>query len=498
MKAADLIAIVPELILVVAACVILLVEPFLKPGKPGESTDRTAIVAIALAGLIGSLVFSLALVGQDRQAFAGMVVLNDWAVFFKALFAIGAALTVLMSSSYLEAHHRNLGEFYALLLFAVIGMDLMAAARDFILFYVALELMAVSSYLLAALFRNRARSNESALKYFLTGSFASAILLYGISLVYGLTGSTAYWTAGQALAGVGASGPGGSRVGVTLAVFLVAIGLAFKVSAAPFHMWTPDVYQGAPTPVAAFFSVGPKAAAFSVMMAAFIVAFPGSVEEWGILFVVLSIATMLVGNIYALVQTNVKRMLAYSSIAHAGYLLTGIGAMGWSGNSYPGKGVMLYLVAYTFMNLGAFGILAYLKAQMPGKFDYSLKQFAGLGRRSPWAAVLLSLFLLSLTGIPGTAGFIGKFYVFSGVVWADLWWLAVIGVILSAVSAYYYLRVIIYMFFREPEEDYAVREPISGGMAASLAVSAIATVIIGVVPAWLWDAVARAFQTLFG
>jgi NADH-quinone oxidoreductase subunit N len=460
--------------------------------------DKTAVIAIALVGLVGSLVTALALVGQDREAFAGMLVLDDWAVFFKALFAIGGGLTVLMSSSYLEAHRRHLGEYYALLLFAIIGMDLMSAARDFVLFYVALELMAISSYLLAAFFRNRARSNESALKYFLTGSFASAIMLYGISLVYGLTGTTGYWGAGQVMADISAAGTRGSGLGVTLAVFLVAVGLAFKVSAAPFHMWTPDVYQGAPTPVAAFFSVGPKAAAFAVMMSAFVVAFPGQLKQWGVLFIVLAIATMLVGNIYALVQTNVKRMLAYSSIAHAGYLLTGVGAMGWSGNAYPGKGVMIYLVAYTFMNLGAFGVLAYLKAQMPAKGDYSLKQFAGLGRRSPWAAILFTLFLLSLTGIPGTAGFIGKFYVFGGVVWADLWWLAVIGVILSAVSAYYYLRVVIYMFFKEPEQEFAISAPISGGMAAALGISALATVVVGVVPAWLWDAVARAFGSLLG
>ncbi len=216
------------------------------------------------------------------------------------------------------------------------------------------------------------------------------------------------------------------------------------------------------------------------------------------MFVVLAIATMLAGNLYALVQTNVKRMLAYSSIAHAGYLLTGVGAMGWSGNSYPGQGVLIYLVAYTFMNLGAFGILAYLKAQSPEKFDYSLKHFAGLGRRSPWAAVLLSLFLLSLTGIPGTAGFIGKFYVFSGVVWAGLWWLVVIGVLLSAVSVYYYLRVIVYMFFKEPEEELVLKAPISGGMAAALAVCAAATLAIGLVPSSLWDAVTRAFDSLFG
>jgi NADH-quinone oxidoreductase subunit N len=242
--------------------------------------------------------------------------------------------------------------------------------------------------------------------------------------------------------------------------------------------------------------VGPKAAAFSVTLAAFVLAFPGAARQWGLLFIVLSVITMLVGNLFALAQTNVKRMLAYSSIAHAGYLLAGVGAMGYVKNSYPGQTVLIYLAAYTFMNLGAFGVLTYLKSQLPGTFDYSLKQLAGLGRRAPWAAVLLSLFLLSLTGIPGTAGFIGKFYVFGAVVWADLWWLAVIGVLLSAVSAYYYLRVIIVMFFTEPEEELTIKGPIAGGMAAALAISAIATLVIGIVPNWLWDSAVRAFETL--
>jgi NADH-quinone oxidoreductase subunit N len=496
MQIPDLVPVIPELILLVAACVIVLLEPFLKAGPTGKS-DKTAILAVALTALVGSVAVSLALAGEDRTSFAGMLVLDGWAVFFKVLFSLGAALTVLMSSSYLEAHRRHLGEYYALVLFAVIGMDIMAASRDFIAFYVALELMAISSYLLAAFFRDRVRSNESALKYFLTGTFASAVMLYGISLVYGYTGATGFRAVGAALPMTAGPGGQGAAAGVMLALFLVAVGLAFKVSAAPFHMWTPDVYQGAPTPVAAFFSVGPKAAALSVVAAAFVVAFPGQAKEWGVFFVILSILTMLVGNVFALVQKNVKRMLAYSSIAHAGYLLAGVGAMGWSANTYPGQAVLIYLAAYTFMNLGAFGVLSYLKAQAPGGFDYSLRSMAGLGRRSPWAAILLSLFLLSLVGIPGTAGFIAKFYVFGAVVRADLVWLAVIGVVLSAVSAYYYLRVIVYMFFREPEGDYAIREPISGGMAAGLAVSAIATLAIGVMPSWLGDIAVTAFNTLF-
>jgi NADH-quinone oxidoreductase subunit N len=513
MQASDIIAILPELILLAATLAILLVEPLLKPaasvasgdhgGETGvpaagaappvvqSSPDRTPIIAIALTGLAASIVVSLFLSGQTRTAFAGMLTLDSWAIFFKVLFGMTGLVTVLMSSGYLEAHRRHLGEYYALLLFAVIGLDLMVASRDFILFYVAFELMSISSYLLAAHFRYRLRSNEASLKYFLTGAFASAIMLYGISLAYGETGSTNYLAIGQAL------GAQGGSAAVLFAVLLIGIGLAFKVSAAPFHMWTPDVYQGSPTPVTGFFAAGPKTAAFGVFIAAFVLAFPGAAHEWGVFFIVLSVLTMVVGNVFALVQTNVKRMLAYSSIAHAGYILGGLGAMGWSKNTYPGMGVLIYLTAYTFMNLGAFGVLAYLKSQSPHKFDYSLKQFAGLGRRSPWAAALLSLFLLSLAGIPGTAGFIGKFYVFGGMVRADLVWLAVLGVVLSAVSAYYYLRVIVYMYFREPEEELALRDPISGSMAAALTITAVATLAIGIVPSRLWDAVVNAFAALF-
>jgi NADH-quinone oxidoreductase subunit N len=492
MKAADLIAVAPELVLLVAACAILLLEAFSR----GQSDGRvwTPSLVIAFVGLLASAVISVwMLAGRSELAFNGTLASTEWAVFFDVLFAAGAAVTVLMSPAYLRAHGRHLGEYYALVLFAVIGMDLMAGARDFVVFYVALELMAISSYLLAAFFRYRMRSNESSLKYFLTGSFASAITLYGISLVYGLVGSTKY---SQIFAASGASAGAANTSGLVFAAFLVAVGLAFKVSAAPFHMWTPDVYQGAPTPVAAFFSVGPKVAGFAVLMAVFVQAFHEVSRDWGLLFMVLAILTMLVGNLYALVQTNVKRMLAYSSVAHAGYLLTGLGAVGWTGEPRAGYGMLIYLVAYTFMNLGAFGVLAYLKTESSDKFDYSLKHLAGLGRRSPWAAGLLSLFLLSLTGIPGTAGFIGKFYVFGGVVWAGLWWLAVVGVLMSAVSAYYYLRVIVYMFFKEAEETLSGRPPFTSGMAAALTISALATLAVGLVPSWLWDAAVKAYDTI--
>jgi len=257
------------------------------------------------------------------------------------------------------------------------------------------------------------------------------------------------------------------------------------------------VYEGAPTPVAAFFSVGPKAAGFSAILMIFVTVFAVSAGTWSALFIVLSLVTMAVGNLFALVQKNVKRMLAYSSIAHVGYLLAALGALGRGHDFLPGQAILLYLAAYTFMNLGAFGILAYLKTQSED-FDYSLADLAGLGRRAPWAAVLMSLFLFSLTGIPGTAGFIGKFYLFNSVVRADLTWLAVIAVIFSAVSAFYYLRVIMYMFFREPEVEFATKEPINGPMAASLVLSAIGVLVIGLLPSAFWSAAQNAWGNMFG
>ena len=277
---------------------------------------------------------------------------------------------------------------------------------------------------------------------------------------------------------------------------MVVAGLGFKVSMAPFHMWTPDVYQGAPTTVAAFFSVGPKAAGFSAILIIFATVFEARQSSGGRSSSCCSLITCSWQRM-AVVQTNMKRYAGYSSITHCWLLLAGLAALGKGSATLAGESIMLYLAAYTVMNLGAFGILTYLKNQRPDDFDYSLKSFAGLGRRSPWAAVLLTLFLFSLTGIPGTAGFIGKFYLFSAVVRADLVWLAVLAVIFSGVSAYYYLRLMVYMFFKEPEEEYAIREPISGGMAMALSVSAIATLVIGLVPSWLWDAAVSAVRMLF-
>src|SRR5680860_1059153 len=283
-----------------------------------------------------------------------------------------------------------------------------------------------------------------------------------------------------------------SSVVLALATALIVIGMGFKVSVAPFHMWTPDVYQGAPTPIAGFFSVGPKAAGFSAIVMVLMTVLEASQETWSVLLIFLSLLTMATGTLMALVQKNVKRMLAYSSIAHVGYLLAGLAAMGRAGDSEAGQSVLLYLAAYTFMNLGAFGILAYLKSCNAADFDYSLESMAGLGRRSAPAAILMTLFMFSLTGMPGTAGFIGKFYLFTAVVRADLTWLAVIAVLFSAVSAYYYLRIIVYMFFRETDRELSAEGTPVGAMAAALWASAVCVVLIGLFPSAIWDAAVHA------
>jgi NADH-quinone oxidoreductase subunit N len=490
MQWSDVTAILPEIILAFAACIVLFVETFLKK-------DKTAVITIAISALLVSGIVALVLAGDTRSAFGHMIVLNAYAVFFKVLFAVAGVITILMSPRYLEAAGRHMGEFYALLLLAIVGMDIMAASRDLIAFYVGLELMAMCSYILAGFFRYRLRSNEAALKYFLTGTFASAFTLYGISLLYGLTGTTNYEAVATMLNARASLGSATNDLGVAFATVLVVVGLGFKVSIAPFHMWTPDVYEGAPTPVAAFFSVGPKAAGFAGILMIFATIFSVSRSTWSVLFMVLSILTMFVGSVLAIVQKNVKRMLAYSSITHVGYLVAGLAALGNGEGYLPGQAILFYLAAYTVMNLGAFGILAYLKTQQPD-FDYSLAKLAGLGRRSPWAAVLLSLFMFSLTGIPGTAGFIGKFFLFNSVVRGGLTWLAVIAVIFSAVSAYYYLRVVIYMFFREPEEDFAIKEPISGTMAVALSLTGLGVLLLGIFPNTIWDWAGKAFQNFFG
>ncbi|HXH85124.1 MAG TPA: NADH-quinone oxidoreductase subunit N, partial [Candidatus Tectomicrobia bacterium] len=410
--------------------------------------------------------------GRGGRAFRDMVVLDDYALFFALVICYAAALVVMLSMDYLERYHAESGEAYALLLLSTTGMLLLASANDLIVVFLALELMSLSLYVLAGLFKSRLDAGEASMKYFLLGAFASSFLLYGVALVYGATGSTN-------LDRIGAAARAGEPLFV-VGLALVLVGFAFKISAVPFHMWAPDVYQGAPTSVTALIATGSKAAAFAALIRVAVAALRGGQPEltadWTALLWGLAAVTMTLGNVVALMQSNLKRMLAYSSIAHVGYMLVGLVAGGPGGAS----AVLFYLLAYTFTTVGAFGVLAL--CQRAGEEAVEVGQYAGLARRHPVLAATLSLFLLSLIGIPPFAGFVAKVYLFGAAVRAGFVWLAVLAVLNSAAAAYYYLRVLIYMYMREPEEAGAAYAPsFAGGLA--LAIALIGIVVLGVIPA---------------
>jgi NADH-quinone oxidoreductase subunit N len=364
------------------------------------------------------------------------------------------------------------GEYYALLLFSVVGMLGLVSSVELVSIFVALEIMSIALYGMAGMDRRRVESQEAALKYFVTGAFASAFFLYGIALLYGVSGSTSLDKVARV---VSVLSPASSTLAVLGAAMLL-VGFGFKVASVPFHMWVPDVYEGAPTTATAFMSAGVKAAAFGALLRVFDSALPALASQWQPLVAVLAIVTMIVGNLAALAQSNLKRMLAYSSIAHSGYLLTALVAA----PVLAGEAVLFYLVAYAAVNLGAFGTIAALARD--GREPLSLRDVAGLSERRPALAAALTVFLVSLTGIPVTAGFIGKFYLFNAAVAAGWVVLALVGVIMSVVSAYYYLRVVVAMYMREPvgEDDWS---PVSPAAALALAVSAGLTLLLGVWPA---------------
>ncbi|MFA5354932.1 MAG: NADH-quinone oxidoreductase subunit N, partial [Thermodesulfovibrionales bacterium] len=356
------------------------------------------------------------------------------------------------------------GEYYSLLLFATAGMMLMASGRDLIIIYLGLELMALSTYILAGIKRHDIRSNEAAMKYFLLGSFSSALFLYGVSLLYGLTTTTDLYVIAERI------GQTGISTTLLLAMILVAVAFSFKIAAAPFHMWAPDVYEGAPTSVTAFMSVGPKAAGFAVIGRIFFTAFQPLQADWTPILIGIAILTMAVGNILAIVQTNIKRMLAYSSIAHAGYMLLGV----ISGTSEGLSAMMTYLLIYAFMNMGAFAVVIMLEK------GEEIKDYQGLSRSRPVLAGMMLVFMFSLTGIPPTAGFVGKFNLFMAAVHAGYAWLVVIAVIFSAISAYYYLRIIMNMYMKEGPEEAIIHQ--SPTLNVAIAITVVMVLIIGVMP----------------
>ena len=464
----DLRPVAPAAIVAVTGLVVLLAQAFAPKGKqPPSATLSLAGLAAAFAAVV------LLATGPGRgSVMAGALAADDLSLFLHALLLGIAAASVLLSPSYLRTNGMERGEYYALLLFSVVGMLGLVSSLELVSLFVALEIMSIALYGMAGMDRRRAESQESALKYFVTGAFASAFFLYGIALLYGVSGSTALDKVERAVAVL--SSPSSSLAVLGAAMLLVGFG--FKVASVPFHMWAPDVYEGAPTPVTAFMSAGVKAAAFGALLRVFDSALPALASQWRPLVAGLAIATMIVGNLAALAQSNLKRMLAYSSVAHAGYLLSALVAA----PVVAGEAMLFYLVAYAAVNLGAFGTIAALARE--GREPLSLRDVAGLSERRPALAAALAVFLISLTGIPVTAGFVGKFYLFGAAVAAGWVVLALVGVIMSVVSAYYYLRVVVAMYMREPvgEDTWS---PVSPAAAFALAVSAALTLLLGVWPA---------------
>ena len=467
MKGVDLRPLAPAVIIAATGLVVLLAQAFTPRGKRAPSAP------LSVAGVLAALI-AVAIIAGGRGrgvVLAGTVAADDFALFFQALILGIALLAVLFSPSYLRATGIDRGEYYALLLFSVVGMLGLVSCLELVSIFVALEIMSVAVYALAGLHRDRAESREASMKYFITGAFSSAFFLYGVALLYGISGSTWLMRIAPALHPSSES----AALGV-LGVALLLVGFGFKVASAPFHMWVPDVYEGAPTTVTALMSAGVKAAAFGAFLRVFLVPLAAVSAQWRPAVAVLAVVSMVLGNLGALAQSNLKRMLAYSSIAHAGYLLTAVVAA-------PGvaaEAVLFYLVAYAAVNLGGFGALAAL-ANSEGREPLSLDDLAGLAERRPVLAAVLTVFLISLTGVPVSAGFVGKFYLFNAAVSAGYAGLAVVGVLMSVVSAYYYLRVVVVMYMREPiaADTWA---PVTGAARLALALSAAVVLGLGVYP----------------
>jgi NADH-quinone oxidoreductase subunit N len=455
----------PELLLTAAGLLVLSLAVFVDKAKEEFLAFLTLIsVAVTMALVLFLSGYS----GRGGSILSGMFVLDNFAVFFKLLMLTSIALTVLASVRFVGSSPYPGGEYYALLLFTGVGMLFMVSGDNLISIYVALELMALSSYILAGYFKGEIKSTEAALKYFILGAFSSGVLLYGLSLVYGVAGEMGLPELAKLLATQEKSNL------LLVGILLILAGLLFKIAAVPFHVWTPDVYEGSPTPVTAFFSVGPKLAAYAVLGRIFYVAFPKFHADWGLIVALVSAATMVFGNLAALLQANVKRMLAYSSIAHAGYALLGV--VGFR-TEFGLWGVLVYLLAYTFMNFGVFALVVFLETK--GYAAEQVSDFNGLAKRNMAAAVMMLVFLLSLAGIPPTAGFIGKYYLFTAAMKAGYAWLAVLAVLMSAVSVFYYFRIAAAMFFSEAEGAPLVS---SYTLTTAVLICAVATLLVGVAP----------------
>jgi len=473
--------ILPEIFLSVLAMALLLLNVFAPSGG-----QKSYLAYISFVGIVVAAVLVGSGWGSHIESFGGSVVLDNFATFFKMTFLVGAGLTVLIADKYMEREECNHGELYPLILFAVVGMMLMASGTDLMTIFLGLEVMSVTLYVLAGFNRANKKSNEAGLKYFMLGAFSTGFMLYGMAFIYGATGTTRLYKIAEV---VGQMTLPSTNIMLVAGMLLMMTGFAFKIAAAPFHMWTPDVYEGAPTPMTAFMSAGPKAAGFAALLRLFLVALPTLQVEWSQVLWVLAVLTMTVGNITALRQDNIKRVLAYSSIAHAGYALVGFAA----GNGTGTAGILFYMLTYSFMNIGAFAIIILVSKK--GETNGNVSDYAGLGFKRPLLALAMTLFLFSLAGVPPAAGFIGKFYLFSGAIQKGFIWLAVIGVLNSAASAYYYLRIMVYMYFKESTEDFEWVH-VTAPVALALVIAVAGTLIPGIVPSVILEYAQMAVKLL--
>ena len=471
----DYIRILPELVLTCFGILVMLIDPLL-----GRS-NRKGLGILSLIGCFAAMAAGFYQINFHGPAWFNMVQVDSFSIFFHVLIPCISAICILASLEYLDQQNIHSGEYYGLILFGTAGMVLMTSAVELVLIFIALEISSISTYILAGYRRRTATGTESSIKYFLLGSFATAFFLYGVAMIYGATGSTSIPEIYTALT----HGPSGALVYVAVALML--IGLGFKVAFAPFHVWTPDVYEGAPAPVVALMSTGPKAAAFAVLLRVlFATAVP---SQWISLIWIAAALSMTLGNFGALIQNNVKRMLAYSSIAHAGYILVAFAA----GREIGMAAAIFYTASYAAMNVGAFAVVSHFASA--GERYIDIEDYAGLGKRSPLLAFTLTIFLLSLIGIPLTGGFFAKYYVFNAALHSNLVWLTIIGVVNSAVAAYYYLRLIVMMYMREATVE-APPERVSPSMALALVLAAIGTIYLGVLPGYVLDSAHHGAQAL--
>ncbi len=464
----------PEAILCFFGIVIMLADPFVK------RTSQRVLAWVSLAGALLALISVHFMAAVGGAGYSNLILADDFCVFVHVVVILAAALVILGSVDYLDMEDMQSGEFYALVLFATAGMGILASANELVTAFVGLEMSSISSYILAGYRRRAPKSNEASLKYFILGSFATAFFLYGIAMVYGATGTTRIDLIQTAFKVNPLDPKAASSILPLFGLGLIFVGLGFKVVASPFQIYAPDVYEGAPSPVTALLASAPKVATFAVMLRIFYVAFGSATDVWFWVIWVSAVLTMTIGNLGALMQTNVKRMLAYSSIAHAGYILVAFAA----GTDIGIAAILFYLTAYSLMKVGAFLVVSHLGQQDEQRLE--LKDYAGLSSKQPVLAACFSLFLLSLLGLPATGGFLGKFFAFQAALDSRVVWLVVIAAINSVVGAYYYLRVIISMYFWDPEQDY-VPTKVRPALTVALSLAAAGTLYLGILPSQVLD-----------